>query len=422
MGTTANYSLPYPEGTDPVVVHTDVKKLADMTDEKLKTTNDRVDGTDSNLVALEGRTSNTETKNTEQDIRLDTNDAETSRIGDLLEPVAKGDPAQFRVLDRSGRVAVKVGATGNVEIADTTYRASDAVHRVMDQDGRIAYEVDAQGRTHIYDLVASGAGMGLITVLHVFVCGGQSNMSGRGRVLIAPLSPRILQFGANRKIIEPAPVILDMVDEASGTSPALFFAHNYLATQPANVGVLLIPAAKGGTTFTGSPEAPADTWTWVKGAAIDPEHALYDRSVQQTLDAITAAKSAGYETVLKGVLWHQGEGNGGTAPEVYAGWLDDLITNYRADLDHANLPVVIGRMCPEGIVSSGRKAIDRVHQETPARTPFTGFARSRWEGHNPGDTTHFATVGNEYFGHTYNTGYIQALGNTKNTTSYERTL
>ena len=329
-------------------------------------------------------------------------------------PGQKGDPGdvRFEGIDPG----ITVGAR-EVVIGDQTIRtrAIDPIRegevgqwRIMDSRGSVAIEVDAQGRTHIYDPHFSGEP----TTLHVFVAAGQSNMSGRGKPLEAPTSPRILQYGANRRVIEPAPVVLDMVDTPSGTSPASFFAHNYLASQPSHVGVLLVPAARGGTAFTGSPSNPAAAWTWTKGAAPAPEYALYERSVQQTLDAIDAAKAQGYHVILKGVLWHQGEGNGGIT--TYAERFDPLVADYRTDLDHPTLPVLVGQMCPEGMEATPSKYnVDATHQDTPYRVPFTGFAPATWGGHNEGDTTHFSTVGTAHLGDTYVTAYTQAVGNTQ---------
>ena len=351
MDSTPNYHIRFPEGDDDVAVHSDIRRVAQDVDSALP-----------------------------------------AAVDEKLLPVAD------EVADHAQRIA-------------TVRRGGDDTWRVLDKTGAVALEVDEDGRTHIYS-PADGAS-GRVTTLHVFVAAGQSNMSGRGLPVEGPQSPRIMQFGANNRVIEQAPLQLDMVDNITGTSPATFFAHNYLATQPSNVGVLLIPAARGGTTFTGSPSDPADIWTWVKDAAADPEHALYNRSVQQTLDAITAAEAEGYQTVLKGVLWHQGEGNSSTDPAQYATWLDDLIANYRQDLAAPRLPVMIGQMAPEGIdLSTNRQRIDQVHQDTPYRVEFTGFAPATYNGHNPGDTTHFSTVGTRYLGDTYATAYIQAVGNT----------
>lgn len=328
-------------------------------------------------------------------------------------PGPKGDPGdvRFEGIDPGITVGAREVVIGDQTIRtraiDPIREGEDGQWRIMDSHGSVALEVDAQGRTHIYDQHFSGEP----TTLHVFVAVGQSNMSGRGRPVEAPTSPRVMQYGANRRVIEPAPVVLDMVDTPSGTSPASFFAHNYLASQPSHVGVLLVPAARGGTVFTGSPGNPAAAWTWTKGAAPAPEYALYERSVQQTLDAIDAAKAQGYHVILKGVLWHQGEGNGGST--TYAEKFDPLVADYRTDLDHPTLPVLVGQMCPEGMeVNPSKYTVDAAHQDTPYRVPFTGFAPATWDGHNDGDTTHFSTVGTKHLGDTYATAYVQAVGNT----------
>ena len=333
-----------------------------------------------------------------------------------LVPLAPGEDDQWRVRDEAGTVALAVDERGRTRVGMTTHTEALPGWRVLDAEGHVAIEVDERGRTHIYDLASTADEE--ITTLHVFIAAGQSNMSGRGLPLNAPVCGRVMQYGANRRVLEAATVPLDMVDAASGTSPASFFAHNYLGAQPSHVGVLLVPAARGATAFVGTPDNQTSGWTWTKGAADDPEHALYERSVEQAIGAIAAAQAAGYLVVLKGVLWHQGEGNSGTSPSTYADRLDALIADYRADLDAPDLPVVVGQMCPEGIAASGagREAIDAVHRATPSRVPHTGFAPATRDGHLPGDTTHFDSTGTAYLGDTYLTGYLQALGNAHPTT------
>lgn len=334
--------------------------------------------------------------------------------------------AQIHALTPEGRLPTAAVAHA-AEIADEALgsipertapiqRGAGDGFAITDRDGRVAFEVTPDGRTHAYDL-ATGSASGEVTTLHVFVAVGQSNMQGRGFPIEGPVSPRVMQFGANRRVIEVAPLQLDHVPgEAAGTGPSTFFAHHYLATQPGHVGVLLVPGAYGGTKFTGSVDAPAPegTYTWTHGAAFSPEYDLYARSLAQTLDAVTAAEAAGYHVIVKGVLWHQGEGNGGLATATYAGLLDTLIADYRTDLDHPTLPVMVGQMSPEGMEDQPAKyTVDAAHQDTPYRTPFTGFAPSTRDGHNVGDTTHFSTVGTSHLGDTYATAYIQALGNTR---------
>lgn len=356
---TNHYGLPFPEGEDGVVVHSDIERLAKRVD-----------------VAVSA------------DVQANAQHVQET-YGHLPEDVAE-HAKKLRSVDRG----------------------VDNAFRIRDLAGRVAFMVTDEGKTFIYD-PGEPATSAAVTTLHVFVAAGQSNMSGRGQPVEGPQSSRILQFGANRRQIEQAPLRLDMVDAPSGTSPALFFAQHYLATQPSHVGVLLIPAARGATGFSGSPDSPASGWTWTKGAAPSPDYALYERSVQQTLDAIAAAKTQGYHVIVKGVLWHQGEGNGGMATEAYAALLDNLIADYRADLSHPTLPFLVGQQSPEGMADQPAKyTVDAAHQNTPYRTPFTGFAPATWEGHNEGDTTHFSTVGTSHLGDTYMTAYTQALGNT----------
>ena len=199
-----------------------------------------------------------------------------------------------------------------------------------------------------------------------------------------------------------------MHDPATGISPATTFAREYLKTQPANVSVLIIPAAHGATAFTAMP----GKLTWTVGAAAEPSYDLPALAVTQTLEGMTAAKAAGYSVDLKGILWHQGEGNSATTATAYAAALDRLITYFRSRFHSPTLPFVAGGLAPEGMATRpGLAGIDKAHRETPSRVDYTGFAKSRAGGVNPGDTIHFSRVGVEFLGKSYLAAYRQALGN-----------
>ena len=247
-----------------------------------------------------------------------------------------------------------------------------------------------------------------ITEWHVFLAVGQSNMSGRGIVSAASggkyAQPRIAQFGFTRRTLETAPVPLDMHDAPSGLSPASVFANNYLRTQPDNVGVVLVPAAHGGTGFTTS----TTSLTWTPNVATNIDLDLPKLAVNQTKDAIAAAKATGAAVTLKGILWHQGENNSTMAQATYAANLDALIGYFRAQLGDSSLPFIVGQMCPEGIAANtGRPNIDAAHQDTPNRVPYTGFAAATTGGYNPGDTTHMSKFGLDFLGRTYLEAYEQ---------------
>jgi hypothetical protein len=188
-----------------------------------------------------------------------------------------------------------------------------------------------------------------------------------------PADPRIFQYGAKVRTFRPATVPLDMHDTALGISPATTMAREYLKSQPANVGVLIIPAAHGGTAFTNA----AGTLTWSVWAASAPGLDLPALAVAQTREGIAASGTAGYDARLKGVLWHQCESNSAMSTAAYSPKLDQLIAFFRTGLAAPELPFVVGRMTPEGIAATpGRANVDRSHVQTPGRVVYTGYAPS----------------------------------------------
>lgn len=250
---------------------------------------------------------------------------------------------------------------------------------------------------------------GPLTVLHVFLAVGQSNMSGWGLPVGGgrdPEDPRIFQFGANVRTLRPATVPLDMHDAPGGISPATTLAREYLKTQAGNVGVLIVPAAHSGTAFTSA----ANTLTWSVGKASAPEFDLSTLAVTQTREAIAAAVAAGMDVDLKGILWLQGEANSSMSTAEYSMELDGLIAFFRARLSAPTLPFVVGGMTPEGIADTPpRVNVDRAHRETPGRVPYTGFAAPMTGGVNVNDRIHFSREGVEFLGRTYLAGYRAAV-------------
>jgi hypothetical protein len=247
-----------------------------------------------------------------------------------------------------------------------------------------------------------------VTVLHVFLAVGQSNMSGRGLpsgTTDDPADPRIFQYGAKLRTFRPASIPLDMLDTAKGISPATTFARNYVKNQASNVGVLIIPAARGATAFTNTVGTP----TWNVGVASAPEYDLPALAVAQTRQGIAAAVAAGYTVNLKGILWHQGEGNWWMSTSAYSAKLDQLIAYFRSQLAAPHVPFVVGGLAPEGIAAKpGLVNVDKSHKGTPGRVADTAFAPAMAGGVNDGDAFHFSRTGVEYLGRTYLTAYWRA--------------
>ncbi|GAA2128074.1 hypothetical protein GCM10009825_06920 [Arthrobacter humicola] len=247
-----------------------------------------------------------------------------------------------------------------------------------------------------------------VTVLDVFLAVGQSNVSGRGLpsgTTDDPADPRIFQYGAKLRTFRNATIPLDMLDVAKGISPATTFARGYVKNQPANVGVLIIPAARGATAFTNSVGTP----TWNVGTASAPEFDLPALAVTQTREGIAAAVAAGYTVKLKGILWHQGEGNWWMSTSAYSAKLDELIGYFRSQLAAPQLPFVVGGLAPEGITAQpGLANVDKSHKGTPSRVAYTAFAPSMAGGVNDGDAFHFSRTGDEFLGRTYLTAFWRA--------------
>lgn len=166
----------------------------------------------------------------------------------------------------------------------------------------------------------------------VYLLAGQSNMSGRGELAeLTPLEreadPRITLYGNDEKV-RPA---LDPLDDPTGqvdavstdvqaaVGPGLFFARATLAAR--RKPILLVPCAKGGSFI--------DQWKGGGG-----RETLYG-------SCIARARAAGGR--IRGILWYQGESDGGRADsaKVWRAAFEDLVARFRQDLDAPRLPIAI---------------------------------------------------------------------------------
>ena len=248
-----------------------------------------------------------------------------------------------------------------------------------------------------------------VNEIHAFLVAGQSNMAGHGTPYgpdMDPLDARILQYGSRNRIVEPATVPLDQHNPTVGLSIATVFAREYLKNQPDNVGVLLIAAARGASYLK---PRPAGDYTWYPGGAAAPEYDLYTHAVELTQEALAAESRAD----LKGVLWHQGEGNNGDTETQYVDYQDFMINKFREDLNQPDLPFMLGELVPEGTDNfPGRKPVNVAISKTPARLERTAFSTAERGWAKFEDETHFSRSGVEKLGKRYYRAYHVALSNT----------
>lgn len=211
---------------------------------------------------------------------------------------------------------------------------------------------------------------------HVYLLMGQSNMVGRDtRKLAAHVDhPRVLALdGEGRWVLAREPMHVG----GTGVGPGIPFALEMLKDD-SKITVGLVPCAVGGTPLR----------RWVKGAD------LYEK-------AVSRAKTAARDGVIKGVLWHQGESDASKKEnaETYETRLTQMFKDLRQDLGLPELPIVVGQLgdflTPEKYpyVETVRGAIVHV----PAVVDGVGYADSKGLGHK-GDNLHFSAEAEKEMG------------------------
>jgi hypothetical protein len=213
---------------------------------------------------------------------------------------------------------------------------------------------------------------------HLYLLMGQSNMAGRGKMTEEDRQPIEGVYALNADgAWSPAahPLHFDK-PRVAGVGLSLDFAKAMRRSDPdATIG--LIPCAVGGTRLD----------QWKKGQA------LYD-------NAVARAKVASRCGVLRGILWHQGEGDSAeNLASTYAARLSAMLADLRTDLGQGDLAIVVGelghfRKHPGTLVIN-----DQLH-EVAQRLPRVAWTSAAGLGHN-GDSTHFDASSLKKFGRRY---------------------
>ena len=235
---------------------------------------------------------------------------------------------------------------------------------------------------------------------HLFVLAGQSNMAGRGKVAKEDRKPdaNILMFTKDETWV-PAVDPVHFDKPIAGVGLARSFARTYLKSHP-DVTIGLIPCAVGGS--------PIAMW--------QPDGFHKSTNTHPFDDAIKRIRRAKTSGEIKGILWHQGEGDSkdGLA-EKYAFALKKTLTRLR-DESSTNPPIVIGQMGNFAARpwNDARKMVDRAHQELARDLPRAAFVSS--EGLTPkSDNVHFDRTSLIEFG----VRYARALSSIQTTSEDE---
>jgi hypothetical protein len=213
---------------------------------------------------------------------------------------------------------------------------------------------------------------------HLYLLIGQSNMAGRGKMTPEDRQPVAGVYSLDAKgtwIPAAHPLHFDK-PKAAGVGLGLDFALAMQRETP-NATIGLIPSAFGGTRLD----------EWEKGDK------LYENAVKRV-------KTATQCGVLKGVLWHQGEGDSKKelAP-TYGARLAKMIASLRADLGDENLPIVVGEM-GRFRIPAPTSLINAHLNDAAEQIPRVRCASSAELNHN-GDSTHFDAASLKEFGRRY---------------------
>lgn len=225
-------------------------------------------------------------------------------------------------------------------------------------------------------------------MVHTFVMMGQSNMAGRGYIgeveAIANDRLFMLRNGRWRPLKEPVSTDRDF----AGVSPAVSFADAYAKHFACDVG--LVPCADGGTSL-------AD---WSVGGQ------LYQNAVYQT----KLAQNVGE---IKGILWHQGEGDSERIEDA-GRYATHFLAILRAYIKDCDLPddtkIVVGELGEflKNGIHTRIKYSDIVNEQmgkVAADHPNIALARSAGLTSNP-DELHFNAKSAREFGKRYFQAYL----------------
>lgn len=214
---------------------------------------------------------------------------------------------------------------------------------------------------------------------HIYLLIGQSNMAGRG--IVDPAAnkphPRVLKLDKKGNWVPATDPLHFDKPKIAGVGPGSGFGPAIADASP-DVTIGLIPAAVGGTPLS----------RWVKGGD------LYERAVKW-------AKQNQKQGVIKGAIWHQGEGDS-SKPELYNSYqkrLSGMIVDLRTDLNEPDMPFVMGEL-GEFFQRPGASTVNQALHGIAKTVPGTAVASSKGLKAKS-DQVHFNAAAEKEFGKRY---------------------
>lgn len=224
----------------------------------------------------------------------------------------------------------------------------------------------------------------------IYILMGQSNMAGRGKITEEYKNQqhdRVIMLNKDNEWVQAKHPIHFDKPKAVGVGLGLTFGIALAEAYPGTT-IALVPCAVGGTSIN----------KWVPGG--------YD-SVTVTRpfdDALLRIKEAMKKGEIKGVLWHQGEGDSGVkSSQSYVNKLTELIERVRKEVGNPKLPIVVGQLAN---YRSNYQYINNELPKLPANVPYTTIVSSEGLWHK-GDGTHFDSPSASEYGRRYAEGMLR---------------
>ncbi|RDC63762.1 sialate O-acetylesterase [Adhaeribacter pallidiroseus] len=225
----------------------------------------------------------------------------------------------------------------------------------------------------------------------VFILAGQSNMAGRGQVEPQDTVPdsRILTINKQNQVILAKEPLHFYEPPLTGLDCGLAFGKTLIKQVPANVTILLVPTAVGGSSIS----------QWL-GDSTHRQVPLLTNFKEK----VAAAQKLG---TIQGILWHQGESDA-NAPGIplYQNRLNQLFTQLRIITQNKNLPIVAGAL---GSFSRDPKNWQKINEQILNYTKKDTYFRvvPTADLHHKGDSIHFDSEGQRALGERLAQAYLK---------------
>ncbi len=216
----------------------------------------------------------------------------------------------------------------------------------------------------------------------VFLMAGQSNMAGRGIVEPQDTLPdkRILSIDAKGKIVYAKEPLHFYEPTRTGLDCGLSFGRTLLEKVPANITILILPTAIGGSAIR----------QWLGDSSYRGVNLLTNFR-----EKVAIGKQYG---IIKGVLWHQGESDANKERiPVYKDKLTELFTTFRNIIGNQKLPIFIGELGSYSNNTNEWLQINTIIHAYAEEDKLATVIKTEDLSH-VGDTVHFNSAGQRMMG------------------------